>query len=234
MERKRYSFTVKQVDPEARTFEGHASIFNIPDDGDPPDIIMPGAFAKTIQEWGPQGQNRIKVLALHRNDWLPIGKPLELAEDATGLFFKAQISDTALGRDVLTLIRDEVLTEMSIGFTRIKFTIDREAGVWRVHEVRLFEISPVIWAMHPNATIENVKTLLDQLTDDRCTLPAEQRATAIDTLTALLEKKEPTPRPSSGQATLSAQAAATITLDPETLQSLRQVNADIKAYLGRA
>ena len=232
MERKHYAFTLKQVDLDARTFEGHAAIFNIPDDGDPPDIMMPGAFTKTIQEWGPSGKNRIKVLALHLSNWLPIGKPIELMEDATGLFFKAQISETTLGRDVMTLIRDQVLTEMSIGFTRIKWTIDREANVWRVLEVRLFEISPVIWAMHPNATIQNAKALLDELTDDRCSLPEEQRATAIERLTALLEQKEP------GHATPPSQAAAHIDRDDpilrEVCQSIRNLNTEMQTQTRRS
>jgi hypothetical protein len=157
MERKRFAFAVKEVKADAGTFEGHASVFNIPDDGDPPDIMLPGAFAKSLQEWGPQAANRIKILALHHYDWLPIGKPTLLQEDAKGLLFNGQISDTMVGKDVMTLMRDGVITEMSIGYDPIKWAFDEKLGIRFLQEVRLYEISPVTWAMHPDALITSVK-----------------------------------------------------------------------------
>lgn len=212
MERKSYRFALAQVDAAARTFSGHASIFGIPDDGAPPDSILPGAFAKTIKEWGPGGANRIKVLALHRYDWLPIGKPLVLHEDQAGLAFEAQVSDTALGRDVLTLIADGVITEMSIGFDPIKWEYDQAAGVRRIEEIRLWEISPVTWAMHPQARIETVKELLAGLRHD---------GAALAEIKALLGGPEPAPV-TPALAGLS---------DPAVRQSLVAINADLKQVL---
>lgn len=206
LKRARFSLAVKAVDLDAGTFEGHASVFGIPDDGFPPDIIQPGAFTKTIQEWGPSGANRIKVLALHRNDWLPIGKPIELAEDARGLFFRAKISDTALGKDVLTLLRDGVLTEMSIGFTTVKADLDKATGTRLVREVRLYEISPVIWAMHPLAKITNVKDV------------------------TALPPAEPDDRDVSATP---AEPAAAAWIDPQLVQSIRSFHEEIRTYLRR-
>ncbi len=197
LKRTRFELAIKQVDLEAGTFEGHASIFGIPDDGMPPDIILPGAFAKTIQEWGPKGANRIKVLALHRSDWLPIGRPLELAEDAKGLGFLAKISTTVLGTDVLTLMRDGVLTEMSIGFQTIKADFDQKTNARLVREVRLFEISPVTWAMHPLAKIEGVKGVKHRT--DFAALPTEDPASS--------------PNPASPAAPAAASG-----IDPATVQ----------------
>lgn len=156
---KAFACTFAADNLDAGIFSGHASIFHIPDDGQPPDIVMPGAFQKTIQEWGPSGKNRIKILAQHRADWLPIGKPLTLEEDAKGLKFTGRISPTTLGRDVLTLMRDGVISEMSIGFDVVKDDFDRQKGVRLLREVRLWEISPVTWAMHPDAKIEAVKAV---------------------------------------------------------------------------
>jgi hypothetical protein len=199
MERKSYPLTKKAIeqDGEGWLFTGHAAVFNVADDGDPPDVILPGAFTKTIQEWGPAGANRIKVLALHRYDWLPIGRPLELAEDATGLAFRARISDTAVGRDVATLIADEVVTEMSIGFDRIKWEIDKNAGVWRI---KLWEISPVTWAMHPLARIAALKDLFGELcqADDPGLCAAvqsyfQEHPSAKTALLSLLASAEPAP-----------------------------------------
>lgn len=210
MERKRVAFTVKEIDVAAGTFSGHASIFNIPDDGHPPDIMMPGAFAKTIKEWGPTGAKRIKILALHRNDWLPIGAPTILSEDQLGLFFAGKISDTSLGRDVLTLLRDGVLTEMSIGFDIIKDEHDRERNIRLLHEVRLWEISPVTWAMHPLATIADVKAI----------------RTMADRFLYDLALTDPQPDQST-----DAPTAAPFAFDPESLQSLKALTADIQSAL---
>lgn len=219
MERKRVAFEVKDIDVQAGTFSGHASIFHVPDDGIPPDIMMPGAFAKTIKEWGPTGANRIKILALHRSDWLPIGAPTELREDGTGLFFAGKISDTSLGRDVLTLLRDRVLTEMSIGFDIIKQELDKIRGVRLLHEVRLWEISPVTWAMHPLATIADVKairTLTDRDLYDLSAVPGSAQAGL-----ALLNAQ-----PASAT---DADAAAAFAYDSDLIQSIKALTAQVTA-----
>ena len=208
MERKRVAFEVKEINVEAGTFSGHASVFNVPDDGAPPDIILPGAFAKTIKEWGPTGANRIKILALHRNDWLPLGVPTELREDGTGLFFVGKISDTSLGRDVLTLMRDHVLTEMSIGFDVIKQEQDVPRGVRLLQEVRLWEISPVTWAMHPLATIADVKSI--------------RTMTDRDLYGLALSEAQP-------ESSTEPHAAAVNAYDPEILQSIQALTAEVQA-----
>ena len=73
---------------EEGIFSGYAAVFENIDSGG--DVIEPGAFTKTLAEgWG-----RVKILALHNDCWLPIGRPLELKEDANGLFISAKVSDT--------------------------------------------------------------------------------------------------------------------------------------------
>lgn len=208
MERKRVAFEVKEIDVQAGTFSGHASIFHVPDDGDPPDIMLPGAFTKTIREWGPAGANRIKILALHRSDWLPIGVPTELVEDEKGLSFVARVSKTTLGLDVLTLMRDGVLTELSIGFDIIKQESNKSRGVRLLHEVRLWEISPVTWAMHPLAAIADVKSIRT-MTDRNLYSLALPRA----------QPESPT----------ESAAAAAFAYDPECLQSIQALTAEVKA-----
>ncbi len=236
MERKRYPVTFKQIekDGDGWLFEGHASIFLIPDDGMPPDIMLPGAFSKTIKEWGPDGANRIKVLALHRYDWLPIGRPIELSEDQAGLSFKARISNTSIGSDVAKLITDQVITEMSIGYDAIKWEIDKNAGVRRLQEVKLWEISPVTWAMHPLARINALKDLFSEVchSEDPELCAAFKKfltdkpsaKTAIEALLAELEPATTTP---------ADESAAAVTLDPEVLQSMHAVAEQFKTYLGR-
>ncbi len=146
MEYKQYRTEVKATTDNS--FEGYASIFGNVDDGR--DEMQYGAFTKTLQE----SQNRIKVLYMHEMRSL-IGRPDVLSEDTKGLYFKAVISNTTLGRDVLTLIKDKVITEMSIGYERVKSYYDESRDVRVLQEVKLWEISPVTWGMNELAYIKS-------------------------------------------------------------------------------
>ena len=150
MERKVVPFEVKQLDEEAGTFEGYAAVFG----GQPDsygDIIESGAFAKTLQERG----KRVKILWQH-DIKEPIGKPLELREDALGLWVKAKLSlGVQRARELLSLMKDGVISELSIGYDAVKAPV--EAGVRHLKEVGLWDISPVVFAAKPEAIITNVK-----------------------------------------------------------------------------
>jgi len=153
--------------------EGIVSVFGNVDDGG--DVIMPGAFTKTIQERA----SRIRGLWQHNINQPPIGKTLALTEvgrDALppevlakapgasgGLKLQAQILPTTLGNDVLIGLRAGAINEMSFGFEVIKEDISYPEGVDRpirvIREVRLWEWSPVNWGMNPATHIGNVKAL---------------------------------------------------------------------------
>ena len=148
---KTIEFALEDYDEEEGTFSGYGAVFSNIDSGG--DIIEPGAFTKTIAE----GVGRVKILSGHNESLLPIGKPLELREDANGLFLKAKISDTTLGRDVRTLIKDGVLCELSIGYDPVVFDYD-EAGIRHLREVKLWEVSVVTWAMNDQAVITDIKS----------------------------------------------------------------------------
>ena len=81
-------------------------------------------------------------------------------EDSNGLFIKAKISDTSMGRDIKVLLKDGVLTELSIGYDPIVFDYD-ENGIRHLREVKLWEVSVVTWAMNPEATITDYKQATD-------------------------------------------------------------------------
>ncbi|MBQ8135208.1 MAG: HK97 family phage prohead protease [Lachnospiraceae bacterium] len=151
-ETKALRFELESADDNGE-FSGHAAVFGNRDSGD--DIIEKGAFAKTIKD----DFDRIKILALHNDCWLPIGKPLELREDEKGLFIRGKISDTQMGRDIRTLMRDGVLNELSIGYDAVEFDFDSKQGVRRLKEIKLWEVSIVTWAMNDQAKVDEVKSL---------------------------------------------------------------------------
>jgi HK97 family phage prohead protease len=162
------AFAIHDPALKDNSFRGMASVFNNLIDAYIPTRILPGAFTKTLQE----NTKRIKVLYQHNPDW-PIGLPTKMEENADGLLVEARISDTTMGRDVLTLLRDGVITELSIGFDPVKHTtVEENIGGMRmmvrhITECRLWEFSPVTFAANSKATISNVNSLFSALRSDR-------------------------------------------------------------------
>lgn len=139
---------------EDNEIEGHASVFGVVDSFNT--RIVKGAFRKSIKEKFDIG--KIKFLFNHFTSQMP-GKLTDLREDKEGLFFRAVFSDTALGRDTITLVRDEALTDLSIGFNIVKFgDFDEDEGVQDIREVNLWEISIVTFGSNAEAMIEDFRT----------------------------------------------------------------------------
>lgn len=151
-ELKKLQFKIDSFNEEEGIFSGYGAVFSNVDTGG--DIIEPGAFTKTLAE----GWERVKILALHNDCWLPIGRPLELREDANGLFLSAKISDTSMGRDIKVLLKDGVLNELSIGYDPIVFDYDAD-GIRHLREIKLWEVSIVTWAMNPEAKVTGYKAM---------------------------------------------------------------------------
>lgn len=89
-----------------------------------PTVIHAGAFVNTLAD--PDQRSRVVLLWQH-DTAKPIGKPLELREDARGLFLRGVLADTELGRDTATLLRSGVIREMSIGFDPVAWSTELAA-----------------------------------------------------------------------------------------------------------
>jgi len=130
--------------------KGYASIFgNVDSDGD---IMDRGAYSKTLQE----SKDRVKFLWQH-DMHMPLGKVMDVYEDEQGLPFEAKISDTELGKDAKTLIKDGVLNEFSVGFMPIKMEKGSD-GYNHIKEVKLFEFSLVTLAANSEAVMTDYKS----------------------------------------------------------------------------
>ena len=162
---------VIDADEKAGIVKGYASVFgNIDSDGD---IIMRGAYKKTIQE----NRSRIKYLYQHDLE-KPLGKMIHLEEDDKGLIFEAEIPKTQLGKDVIELMKAGVITENSVGI----MPIQREMkGDYReISEVKLYEVSAVTLAANDQAMILDVKGNVDM----------EKVAKRYDRIARLIRKGE--------------------------------------------
>lgn len=145
---KNTTSAVKEVDIERRLVEGYFSVFDFKDsDGD---VLLKGAFKKTIEENGAGGKNRIMHLYQH-DPLMVLGKPMTLMEDDKGLYFKTMITDTELGTDVLKLYRDGVLKEHSVGINFVQREYSNNDDAYIVKECKMWEGSTVTWGANEMA-----------------------------------------------------------------------------------
>jgi len=149
MEYKAQIFEAKAVPDGKNLFvEGYAAVFGNEDSYN--DIIVAGAFTKTIA--GKEGK-RIKLCLQHDMEDI-VGKIVELKEDEKGLWFKAKISNTTMGKDLSILIEDDAINEISIGYQSIVWEVDEVRNVRLLKEVKLYEISFVSRAANQLAIIQ--------------------------------------------------------------------------------
>ena len=160
---------IKDVDGKQGIVTGYFSKFdNVDADGD---IIVKGAFAKTIMENGPQSQQpRIKHLMNH-NTSQPLGSLTMLAEDNSGLAYESVIGKHALGVDFIKMVESGLITEHSIGFKTIKknqiqgwedYNKNPTKGRQQLTELKLWEGSSLTaWGANPMTPITGVKGTTD-------------------------------------------------------------------------
>lgn len=133
--------TLRSADDEGTTsVEGVAVPFG--------DIIDTWDGAETFdRECEFQGLDEAKLCFEHGET---IGRITKAESTDDGLHITARISDTARGRDAMTLIRDGVLDSFSVGFIPIESQKDRD-GITHRRKVRLLETSIVSWPAYQNA-----------------------------------------------------------------------------------
>ena len=155
--------SIKDMDMKQGIVTGYAANFGTLDSDR--DIIMPGAFTKTISEQGPSSiQPRIKHL-LNHNTSQPVGNPLVLKEDSTGLYYESKIGTNSVAVDFLKMVDSNLITEHSIGYSTIRKTITNPDADWReqttqLHEIKLWEFSSLTaWGANQYTPLVGVKSL---------------------------------------------------------------------------
>lgn len=156
--------SIKDIDTKQGIITGYFSVFGNKDsDGD---IIIQGAFVKTLRENGPESPKPRILYLLQHDPLMPLGKPFILREDGKGLYFESKVAQTSYGRDTLKLYEEGVLTEHSIGYKVIKNEPKEDANY--ITELRLWEGSAVSWGANSEALFTGMKAedkpqLYDQL-----------------------------------------------------------------------
>jgi len=146
MEEKTFPFEIKALTDEG-TFEGYAAIFGKPDAFG--EVIAKGAFDKTLAE----GKSR-SMLWYHdpRN---PLGTA-ELELDDKGLKVSGVFDlNVQSAREKHSLMKKKAIKGLSFGFKTVRDVWDGTTRILK--ELKLFEISPVTFQMHPDALVTSVK-----------------------------------------------------------------------------
>jgi HK97 family phage prohead protease len=164
------AFEIKEVDDDAGTFSGLAAAFSLDQGGD---IIMPGAFKRTLADWKRSKNRKIPLIDTHNymSGVASIGHMTEAAEVSDGLetTFKF-LEDDPTADAIRKRVKAGILSGLSIGYeaveTRQPSDEDRRKGVWRyLKEVKLLEVSVVAFPMNVDARIDlaSVKGFLEDL-----------------------------------------------------------------------
>lgn len=150
--------SLKDIDEKQGIITGHFSRFgNIDSDKD---MIMPGAFTKTLKE----NERRIKHLYQH-DPLRPLSgiknSRLIIKEDKEGLYFESTISKTSWGKDTIQLYVDGVVDEHSIGFNTVKKEPRKDYR--ELTELKLWEGSTVTWGANEEALANTVKSVTKEV-----------------------------------------------------------------------
>lgn len=161
IERKNFDTSIK-IDPDG-TIEAIVSVFSNQDRG--AEVVKHGAFTKSLARKMPKG--------VWSHDWSqPVAKTIEARELSPGdpllpgsisalggLYVKGQFNlDTEAGRDTYSNIKFGIIDEFSIGYRVVTDSIDEKSNVRELHEVELYEWSPVLVGMNSATQLLSIKS----------------------------------------------------------------------------
>ncbi len=144
---------------ETGVFEGYASVFNVVDSVY--DKIAPAAFRESLAACRKAG--RLPPLLWQHDALEPIGAWREMHEDGHGLFVKGDlfINDIALAKEAYKLLKENVVTGLSIGYRTKESHREQKNGVRVLTKLDLLEVSLVTFPANEMARVTGVKGLDD-------------------------------------------------------------------------
>lgn len=147
-----------RAEGDGRTISGIAVPYNVEQriNGNLTEVFRKGAFADVVR-----APFRVKLLRGHDAKAMPLGRATLLRETDDGLYAEMRVSNTAAGDEVLELIKDGALDNLSIGFMPLK-NRKREDGVIERIKAHLAEISLVTFGAYGDlAAISGVRDQLE-------------------------------------------------------------------------
>lgn len=163
---KSFQHKALNVDESSREVAMMLSGFGNIDDGR--DMIIKGAFTKSIQEHGPDSESDRKIIYLWAHDPKdPIGKFMKLDETEDGLYAEAYVDDVENGNRALKQYASGTLNQHSIGFNYVwdKMEYIEDGDFFLIKEVKLYEGSVVPFGMNENTPFIGFKSLAEKKPD---------------------------------------------------------------------
>lgn len=146
MERRQYDTALEvRAEGDGRTVVGIAVPYDVEQriSSNLVEVFRKGVFRNVVR-----AANRVKLLYQHKTD-TPIGRAIMLEEREDGLYGEFRISKTEAGDEALELIRDGVLSNLSVGFQPLE---DKKvAGVVNRMKAHLAEVSLVTFGAYGDA-----------------------------------------------------------------------------------
>jgi len=162
-----FKFAPDGMDSKTGEFAGYGAVFGNVDSHR--DVIEPGAFADSLAQW--QARGALPTMKLMHGTAanpfsgsdLPVGKWKSMREDERGLYVEGKLSgmDTDRGRFHYSLMEDGALSGLSIGYKTIKAAPGSGAVKRRLQTVGLVEVSLVPEGSNSEATVTDLKALLE-------------------------------------------------------------------------
>jgi len=146
IERRQYDATFEvRAEGDGRTITGIAVPYDVEQRINPSLVEV---FRKGVFRDVTRAANRVKLLFQHKTD-TPIGRATMLEERDGGLYGEFRISKTEAGDEALELIRDGVLSNLSVGFQPLKD--EKRGGVVNRIRAHLAEVSLVTFGAYGDA-----------------------------------------------------------------------------------
>jgi HK97 family phage prohead protease len=141
----------EDAESDNMVLEGYAANFDTTTDlGFFQERIARGAFDNVLQD---------DVRYLLNHDGMPLARTtngtLELRVDDNGLYTRAILNDTQLGRDTYKAVKRGDISQMSFAFVIDEQEVDTEANLRTVTKVkRLYDVSAVTYPAYPTTTLQ--------------------------------------------------------------------------------
>jgi len=153
------AFQVKEVTDEGE-FSGLCSVFDVMDWYR--DVVKPGAFAKTLDNWKQRG--KLPPVLWQHMAAQPLGPHTLMREETKGLYVEGRmlIEDVPKAREARALLKAGAIDGMSIGYDVFDggSSYDGKTNVWNLTSLDLWENSIVTFQANIQAVVDNVKNAL--------------------------------------------------------------------------
>ena len=185
-ETKDFILEIKNVDEDQYVIEGLASVYDVKDLQD--DVVEKGAFTRTLSH-----KKGVVPLLWAHDRTMPIGKAV-LTDQPEGLWLRGELNaKVEKAREALALAKQGVATGLSIGYDTVQSERGKD-GSRHLKEIKLYEVSQVVFQACPEAVIYSAKNEDEKLTGDEPveiksgrTLSAKTRASMMAAIQALQE-----------------------------------------------